>query len=136
MSHYISLYDEILFSIRFNTTLSTIEMEKISVLVTSLKTITQAIIVTQETLPSFISKKKKKKCSPSPKIFETSTFYHIFSYFYQWVGFVIFQICTKFLINQLKYFFTQDTLHLSFISWIECSPSEVSRNTQFLPQFF
>ena len=58
--HHVSLYDEILFSIRFNTTLSTIEMEKISVLVTSLKTITQAIIVTQETLPSFISKKKKK----------------------------------------------------------------------------
>ena len=74
-------------------------------------------------------------------IFQNIHFLPHFHYFYQWVRFVIFQINTDFLINQLqKYFYaiiSQNTLHCSFIpTKRSCSRSQGFRKIDFLPHFY
>ena len=90
-------------------------------------------IFTKETLyPSIIWKKNWR--SRLLAFFETSTFYHIFTVRFVTVRFVIFQINTNFLINQLqKYFHGRYlTLLLHYNKKIVFSIAQVFRNIHFL----
>ena len=102
-------------------------------------------IFTRQTLyPSFISKKKLTLSignilpsihSPSPPPPAPPSHFH---YFWQWVRFVIIQIRTDFLINQLqKYFYTKQLKLLLYSNKkIVLSIAESFRKIDFLPHFY
>ena len=140
MSHYISLFDEMLFSCKFSTTSSaifgTIVRDVKNLCISNfLKNYYSGNYCYTRDLTTLLHFKIKSVLSIAED-FRNIHFLPHFHYFHQWMGFAIFQINTKFLINLLKYIFTKDTLHLSFISQINRSFSEISRNTHFLPPFF
>ena len=114
-SHCISQFDEILFST--DSALHSgpysapqLNMQKLSVLVPSLKTINQAIVFTQDTSHfSFIS--KEKNVLSTAEDFRNIYFLQHFDQFSQWMRCAIFYINTGILTNQKRInIFTQETL--------------------------
>ena len=66
---------------------------------------------------------RKKMAISTTKVFRNIYSLPLFHHFKNWARFVLFQVNTNFLINQLKNIFTQDTWHCSFMASKNlCSP--------------
>ena len=81
---------------------------------------------------------KKKLALSIANIFRNIYFLTHFNYFWQWVRFLIFQINTDFLINQLTNYFLRKTPYNipSFLKKVLFSIAETLRNIHFLTHFY